>query len=172
MADIKTFIWNLLLVVLTAALIFFGFRTYTFHDELVDLIAVSNQQKVGTDKDLLETVNNLEKSLAEQAEFQFTLRKDPLDLTRVLTKLRIFENPEYYAKKRERKPRLSATLMGPEPQAIIRMQGKDWVVRQGDSFADGQFSIAQIGEGEVILRRRIGTSIVLPIEKIRSENRN
>jgi hypothetical protein len=168
MTNLKTFIWNIALILLTLAVILFGFRGWFLEDRVDELYRSIESDEGGTDVALLETVNRLEESLARQADFTFKLAKDPLDLTRVVMNLSFMDNPEFYAQKHERLPRLSSTILAVGgkgvPAAIIRLKGKDLVLREGESFDDGKYEIVEIRPAEIQVRTQ-GRLVILPLEK-------
>ena len=169
MTNLKNFIWNILLILLTVAVVAFAFRAWFLDDEVEELQRTLHAEEAGTDITLLNTVNRLEESLARQAEFEFKLRQDPLDLTRVVMNLTFMDNPEFYAQKHERLPRLSSTILAEGAQtrsaAIIRLKGKDLVVREGDSFDEGKYWGVEIKRAEMIVATGDGNLATLPLEK-------
>ncbi len=169
MTNLKNFIWNILLILLTLAVVAFAFRAWFLDDEVEELQRTLHAEEAGTDITLLNTVNRLEESLARQAEFQFRLEHDPLDLTRVVMNLTFMDNPEFYAQKHERLPRLSSTILADGAQnrsaAIVRLKGKDLVVREGETFDDGKYRVVEIRRAEVVVALRGGQLETLPLEK-------
>ena len=174
MANLNKFLWNILLFLFVVGIFYYGWQTWEFKDQVEQLRIKSESAVVGTDSLLLTTVTKLERNLKEQSNFEFTLKKnDPLDLTRVVENLKLFDNPQFFADKRERSPRLAATVLGDSPdnnRAIIRLRGKDWVVGPNEWFGDKQYKVLQIRQAEIIVSPRWGGNVVLPLEKA-PENR-
>ncbi|MBL7033668.1 MAG: hypothetical protein ISR91_05925 [Candidatus Delongbacteria bacterium] len=168
MSNLKTFIWNILLILLTLAVIVFAYRAFFLDDRVDELYRSIHSGEAGTDVTLLNTVNRLEESLARQADFEFKLAQDPLDLTRVVMNLTFMDNPEFYAQKHEQLPRLSSTILASgnqgAPAAIIRLKGKNLIVREGESFDNGKYQVMTIRQAEMLVRTE-GRVLTLPLEK-------
>ena len=150
-------LWGIILTLLCAAMIWIGYSNYRMSKQVESL----KQQKItlGTDAQLKETVSTLEKNLNERMVYESHVENDPLDLTKAiqsrkfLASLGMTETLE-----QQGRMRLSCTVMGDTPSAIIKFMGRSHVVHEGDEF--NGFRISQITSRQAILSRG-GASLVL-----------
>lgn len=120
------------------------------------------------DPQLKKTVDDLEIELAARLQEVFKLEPDPLDLSRTiktrafLKKLGLSEAAET-----EQKMRLSCTVLGKEPSAIIKYQGRSYVLMVGDKIGPIQdkYRVASIGTNKLTLVRQGEKPLVLITEK-------
>lgn len=142
--------WNLLIALFLVACLYYGYETVMLRAKVQELEKKPNIS-VGTDKRLRQTVDELETSLKERADFVFVSRNDPLELSRVVISKNIMMDDKNFLATIENTPRLSAIISGPEPQAIIRLKNKNHVVKRGDRFEG--YQVADIGTENVRLSR-------------------
>jgi len=150
---VKTYVqlfWNLLIALFLVACAWFGYETVILRGQVQEL-KDKPDITVGTDKRLRKTVDELEESLKKRAEFVFTSRNDPLELSRVVISKNIMMDDKNFLATLENTPRLSAIISGPVPQAIIRLKNRNHVVKSGDRFEG--YLVAEIGAESVRLNR-------------------
>lgn len=140
--------WNLLIALFVISCVWYGYETVMLRAKVQEL-KDQPDITVGTDKRLRKTVDDLETSLKERADFVFVSRADPLELSRVVISKNIMMDDKNFLATIENTPRLSAIISGPVPQAIIRLKNKNHVVKSGDRFEG--YMVADIGAESVRL---------------------
>ena len=124
-------LWGILVTLLVLTMIWIGYGNY----RLSKKVETFKQQKIilGTDEQLKETVNTLEKNLNDRLAYQTHVEGDPLDLTKViqskkfLASLGLRETLE-----QQGRMRLAATVIGDSPSAVIKFMGQSRIVHEGD----------------------------------------
>lgn len=175
----------LLLIIVVVCVV--GFGRYYFVTREIDRIEMEDTQRViGSDRSLLETVQNLENTLRDRISYQFVSKDDPLDLTRVITSQQFLEklgadknDPD------EAVMRLSATVVGADGSAaaVIRYLGSGHVLRVGDEFEGWTvrninretLTLARGGETKVLENRPVretlqSTGMMLSVRPMKNED--
>ena len=143
-------LWGILVTLLVATMVWIGYGNYRMSKK----VEAMKQQKIilGTDEQLKETVNTLEKSLNERLAYQTHVDSDPFDLTKViqsrkfLASLGLRETLE-----QQGRMRLAATVTGDSPSAIIKFMGRSYVVHEGDLI--NGFQVVSITEKQCQLSK-------------------
>lgn len=155
----ENFIWGLLIAFAIIIIFYSGIRTYTISKEVREFEHEEQNAILGTDPQLLETVNKLESELKERTEFVFRANKDPLKLSEVIRSPKLLADLGYgEGLEGEENMRLNLTILGGTPYASIKYMGKYFNLRVGDTI--GGFTVASIKNREVTLRRG-GNSLTL-----------
>ena len=157
MAHRVNVLWGILIALLIMCMIWIGYSDYRISKQ----VETFKQKKIvlGTDEQLKETVNTLEKDLNERILYETNVESDPLDLTKAiqsktfLASLGLKETLE-----QQGRMRLSCTVLGDDPSAIIKFMGSSHIVHQGDPF--NGFRVEQITTQEVVLVKG-GSKLVL-----------
>ena len=142
--------WNLLMLLFVGALLYFGWQGWDLSQKVEEL-ANRPQITVGSDKDLEETVDRMENTLAAIQDQQFDVSKDPLEITRVVIARSLLLDDASFLASLESRPRLSCTIKGESPRAIVRLKSKNHVVSVGDSFEG--YRVTAIGDNSISLNR-------------------
>jgi hypothetical protein len=150
-------LWGIMLSLLCAAIIWIGYSDYSMSKQAEKM----RQEKItlGTDPQLEETVNGLEKSLVDRLNYEAKVTLDPLDLTRViqskqfLASLGLKETLE-----QQGRMRLSCTVTGENPSAVIKFMGKSHIVHEGDVF--NGFKVDKITTAQAFMSKA-GAKLVL-----------
>lgn len=150
-------LWGIVVVALVGCMIWIGYSNYRMSKRVEEL----KLQKItlGTDEQLLETVNTLERNLDERLAYTTHVNTDPFDLTKViqskafLNSLGLRETLE-----QQGRMRLSCTVVGDSPSAIIKFMGRSFVVHEGDQF--NGFSVTKITKAQMFLSKN-GAQLVL-----------
>lgn len=142
--------WNLLMLLFVLALAYYGFEAWSLSQK-VDELANRPQITVGSDKDLEETVDQMENTLASIQEQTFNVSKDPLEITRVVIARSLLLDDKSFLASLESRPRLSCTIKGEKPRAIVRLRSKNHVVGVGDSFEG--YRVMAINDNSISLNR-------------------
>src|SRR5512142_2942859 len=124
-------LWGILVTLLVLTMVWIGYGDY----RLSKRVESFRQQKIilGTDEQLKETINTLEKSLNDRLAYKTRVESDPFDLTKViqsrkfLASLGLRETLE-----QQGRMRLAATVVGDSPSAIIKFMGRSYIVHEGD----------------------------------------
>ncbi len=124
-------LWGILVTLLVVTMVWIGYGNYRMSKKVETL----KQQKIilGTDEQLKETVNTLEKNLNERLAYKTHVEGDPFDLTKViqsrkfLASLGLRETLE-----QQGRMRLAATVTGTTPSAVIKFMGRSYIVHEGD----------------------------------------
>jgi hypothetical protein len=107
---------------------------------------------LGTDPQLMETVNDLESELKERMEYSFRTEKDPLKLSEVIRSPKLLEAMGYgETLEGEENMRLNLTVIGPRPYASIKYLGKYFNLHVGDDI--GGYTVTEIGAKRVVLKK-------------------
>ncbi|MCB9366881.1 MAG: hypothetical protein H6506_05075 [Calditrichaeota bacterium] len=150
-------LWGLLLALLVATMIWMGWTNYKVSQRIE--VMRNKQIVLGTDEQLTETVNTLEKDLNDRIAYETNVTVDPLDLTRTiqtrtfLASLGLRETLEQRGRMR-----LSCTVMGDSPSAIVKFMGRSYVLRSGDEL--NGFRVTGIEPARIILTKG-GSRLVL-----------
>jgi hypothetical protein len=150
-------LWGIVISLLVVCMIWIGWSDYRMSKQIEKL----RQEKItlGTDPQLEETVNTLEKSLNDRMTYQTHVSGDPLDLTRVisskmfLSSLGLKETLEQAGRMR-----LSCTVVGENPSAVIKFMGRSHIVHEGDQF--NGFKVDKITSAQCFLSKS-GSRLVL-----------
>lgn len=143
-------LWGILVTLLVLTMIWIGYGNYRLSKRVESL----KKQKIilGTDEQLKETVNTLEKSLNDRLVYQTRVEGDPFDLTKViqskkfLASLGLRETLE-----QQGRMRLAATVIGDSPSAVIKFMGRSYIVHIGDAI--NGFVVEHIGARQCQLRK-------------------
>lgn len=138
-------------------MIWIGYSDYRISRQ----VETFKQKKIvlGTDEQLKETVNTLERDLNERILYETNVESDPLDLTKAiqsksfLTSLGLRETLE-----QQGRMRLSCTVLGDDPSAVIKFMGTSHIIHKGDTF--NGFQVKEINSQKVILVKG-GSELVL-----------
>ena len=143
-------LWGILVTLLVATRVWMGYGNYRMSKR----VEVLKQQKIilGTDEQLKETVNTLEKNLNERLEYKTQVESDPFDLTKViqsrkfLASLGLRETLE-----QQGRMRLAATVTGDSPSAVIKFMGRSYIVHEGDNI--NGFQVQSITARQCVLTK-------------------
>jgi hypothetical protein len=158
-------LWGILVTLLVVTMIWIGYGNYRMSKKVEAL----KQQKIilGTDEQLKETVNTLEKSLNERLAYQTKVDGDPFDLTKViqsrkfLASLGLRETLE-----QQGRMRLAATVTGETASAVIKFMGRSYIVHEGDMI--NGFQVASISAKQCTLRK--GGSVLTLVNEAAPES--
>ncbi|RPH96372.1 hypothetical protein EHM69_01520 [candidate division KSB1 bacterium] len=149
--------WGIVIALLCGCVIWIGYSNYRVSKQIDKL----KQQKIvlGTDAQLEETVNTLEKNLDDRLAYKTHVETDPFDMTKViqskefLNSLGLRETLE-----QQGRMRLSCTITGESPAAILKFMGRSNIVHEGDTF--NGFHVDKITSAQVFLSKG-GSKLVL-----------
>jgi hypothetical protein len=143
-------LWGILVSLLVLTMVWIGYGNYRLSKKVETL----KQTKIilGTDEQLKETVNTLEKSLNERLAYRTKVESDPFDLTKVIQS-RKFLNSLGLRETLEQqgRMRLAATVVGDSPSAIIKFMGQSKIVHEGDMI--NGFTVERITQQQCQLRK-------------------
>jgi hypothetical protein len=150
-------LWGIVLVALVGVMVWIGYSNYRMSKQVETL----KQEKIilGTDEQLQETVNTLEHNLEERLAYNTHVETDPFDLTKViqskafLNSLGLRETLE-----QQGRMRLSCTVVGESPSAIVKFMGRSVVLHEGDQF--NGFAVTKITKAQMFLSKN-GAQLVL-----------
>lgn len=148
----ENFIWGFLIAVAIVIIFYSGFRTYTISKEVRVFQLEEAADILGTDPQLLETVNTLESELMERIAYIFKAEKDPLKLSEVIRSPKLLAQMGYGETfEGEENMRLNLTIIGANPYASIKYMGRFHNLQIGDSI--GGFEVTTIDYRQVTLKR-------------------
>jgi len=133
---VETFSSLLLLILVVIMVVAVG-RWYMVTRQIDKILAEDAQRVIGTDKALLEAVQDLETTLTERIAYQPVIKNDPLDLTKVITSAAFLEKLGADQLDPDRaEMRLAATVVGDDGTAaiVIRYLGSNHILRVGDEI--------------------------------------
>jgi hypothetical protein len=154
---------------------FLGFSVYkAYYDIPQDFSKVDMNRPVtlDADNDLRNTLDTLETVWEERQKFRFNLSQDPLFLGRVINDY-TYDATGSGESEEDSAIRLSATVVDENPKAIIKYQGKSYVVQAGD-YIGKIYRVVKIEEKQVVLDNK-GKKLVLisrPISDFNEEKTN
>ncbi|MBU0507579.1 hypothetical protein KKH27_01900 [bacterium] len=150
-------LWGIIVALLVACVIWIGFSNYRMSKQVENLR--SRKITLGTDQQLQETVNTLERNLQDRLVYVTSVETDPLDLTRViqsksfLASLGLRETLE-----QQGRMRLSCTVIGEDPSAVVKFMGRSHILHLGDTF--NGFKVEGITAAQMVLTKG-GSRLVL-----------
>ncbi|MBC8276611.1 MAG: hypothetical protein H8E46_00145 [FCB group bacterium] len=148
----ENFIWGFLIAVAIIIIFASGFKTYTISKEVREFQHEEAQDVLGTDQQLLDTVNKLESQLKERLDYVFAADKDPLKLSEVIRSPKLLAAMGYGESfEGEENMRLNLTVIGRNPYASIKYMGKFYNLQIGDSI--GGYRVADIDYKQVVLKK-------------------
>jgi len=150
-------LWGMVIAALAACVIWIGYSNYHMSKQVDKL----RQEKIvlGTDAQLEETVNTLEKSLEERLEHQAKVTNDPFDLTKVITSKSFLQSLGLRETlEQQGRMRLSCTVVGETPAAIIKFMGRSHIVHPGDVI--NGFLVDSITPAQIVMSKG-GAKLVL-----------
>ena len=149
MSDRSLTIWKLLVAFTFLSIIAAGFSIYPKNKKYVKIIAKSSRI-FGTDKDLENVIEYLEERLEQRGYYKFTLDKQPMRLTNVLT-LNDGSGP---GSRRSRSAlRVSMIYQSQKNfQAQLNYRGKIYTVITGESVPS-LGDVVHIDQKQVIMKR-------------------
>ena len=165
---------RLILFAFGAFILYAGIRTLMAGFSASKVLPMTTPKTIGMGQELIATVNRLENEIGARIAYEVSIKKDPLKLSRIIdakgrqgiAKAEIAESLNQL--------RLSCTIISPSKvTAIIKYQGKSFVVGVGDDVAGRQ--VLSIDKKKVVLRYN-GEQIELfnrpaPLGEIKYETR-
>lgn len=138
-------------VVLLAAVSWGAFKSVT--EARADLDQADNIETLDTDMALVSTIDSLESHWNRRLNYHFNVKQDPLFLGRVITGFS-YAKQGYKELDEGSGLRLTATVTINDdfPMAIIKFQGKSYVVRVGDKIGK-IYEVKDIREKKVVLNK-------------------
>jgi hypothetical protein len=150
-------LWGILLSLLIFSMIWIGWRNYKISERIE--VMKNKSIVLGTDEQLEETVNTLEKDLNERMAYETNVTTDPLDLTRTLQSRAFLASLGLRETLEQRgRMRLSCTVLGDNPTGIVKFMGRSHILRVGDELSG--FRVASINAREMVLMKG-GSRLVL-----------
>ncbi|MBK6765910.1 MAG: hypothetical protein IPG71_06145 [bacterium] len=150
-------LWGILLTLLVATMVWMGWQNYQISERIE--VMRNKQIVLGTDEQLEETVNTLEKDLNDRIAYQTNVSVDPLDLTRTIQTKQFLASLGLRETLEQRgRMRLSCTVVGDNPSAIVKFMGRSHVLRLGDEL--NGFRVTGISAAELVLMKG-GSRLVL-----------
>jgi hypothetical protein len=148
----ENFIWGFLIVIGIILIFYAGIKTYSISKVVRDFKKEEAQNVLGTDPQLLETVNKMEDELKERINYRFQTNKDPLKLSEVVRSPKLLAALGYSeAFEGEEDMRLNLTILGENPYASIKWNGKFFNLSIGDTIAG--YTVSGIDIKKVLLRK-------------------
>lgn len=165
------------MAVLTAVALaaFLGFSIYQVFFVIPGNFAkVQHEAPVSLDANtnLKATLDTLEAVWAERQQFRFRLKQDPLFLGRVIKDFK-YDSRGNRESHEEGEIRLTATVVDENPKAIIKYNGKSFVVQAGD-YIGKVYRVIKIDKKQVLLEKN-GKKMVLtnkPVSNFKENDRS
>ncbi|MBC8205057.1 MAG: hypothetical protein H8E87_06070, partial [FCB group bacterium] len=148
----ENFIWGFLIVVAILIIFYSGVKTYTITKQVKEFQLEESKAILGTDPQLLETVNTLEDELKERLNYVFKIEKDPLKLSEVVKSPKLLAALGYGAGfEGVEDMRLNLTVIGEERYASVKYMGNYYNLKINDNF--GGFKVTNIEIKSVTLMK-------------------
>jgi hypothetical protein len=150
-------LWGIVLVGLVGCMVWIGIADYKMSKEAERLRLA--KITLGTDEQLKETVNTLEKSLDDRLAYQTKVEGNPLDLTKVIQSRQFLQSLGLRETlEQQGRMRLSCTVTGESPSAIVKFMGRSYILREGDTF--NGFKVTKITSAQMFMSKA-GAQLVL-----------
>ena len=148
----ENFIWGFLIAVAIIIIFYSGIKTYSVSKQVKVFQQEESQAVLGTDPQLLETVNTMEKELKERLDYNFQVEKDPLKLSEVVKSPKLLAALGYgEGMEGIEDMRLNLTIIGDESYASIKYMGNYHTLKVNDRI--GEYKVVQISHKKVILTK-------------------
>jgi hypothetical protein len=152
MRERERLLWSVLIILLLIIAGYIGYNAYHMGRQARHYQEALRMETLGSeDPQLRNTVEQLEAELRKRLDYQFEINNDPLDLTQViqtekfLAKMGFTESLES-----QNVMRLSCTIIGENPVAIIKYQGRSRIVHLGDEI--GGYRVTSIEQKRAVLQ--------------------
>jgi len=153
MRERERLLWSILIILLLIIAGYEGYNAYRIGRQVRAYQTALTSEVLGSeDPQLRQTVEELEGELQNRLSYEFSLKRDPLDLSqviyarRLLASLGFTETPESQGKMR-----LSCTIIAETPAAVIKFQGRSQILRIGDTV--NGYRLAEIKPQHCVLVR-------------------
>ncbi|MBU0519178.1 hypothetical protein KJ564_09615 [bacterium] len=157
MKERERLLWGVLIILLLIIAVYEGYHVYQMGRQVRVYQEAMEREALGSeDPQLRTTIEQLEIELRDRMGYEFTMDEDPLDLTQVihgkkfLAKLGFSESLE-----NQNTMRLSCTVMGANPVAVVKFQGRSRILRVGDKL--DAYKVTVIERNRVTLRSSVET---------------
>ena len=149
MSERSNTIWKLLITFAVLSIVAGGFSLYPKHKKYRKIVAKS-ARTFGTDKELENVIEYLEKRLEQRGYYQFSLEKQPMRLTNVLT---LADGSGPSSRRSRSALRVSMIYQSQKKfQAQLNYRGKIYTVSSGEGIPTlGQ--VVHIDEKQVVMKR-------------------
>ena len=149
MSERSNTIWNLLITFAVLSIVAGGFSLYPKNKKYRKIVAKS-ARTFGTDKELENVIEYLEKRLEQRGYYQFSLEKQPMRLTNVLT---LADGSGPSSRRSRSALRVSMIYQSQKKfQAQLNYRGKIYTVSSGEGIPTlGQ--VVHIDEKQVVMKR-------------------
>ncbi len=164
MRERERLLWNVLIILLLIVAGYEGYNAYRMGQQVRKYQAAMAHESLGSaDPQLSETISGLEGELQDRLNYEFTINKDPLDLTQVIHAKRFLAQLGFQESiESQTRMRLSCTIMSDKPAAIIKYQGRSRIMRIGDDL--NGYRLSEIKPEQCVLTRS-GERLTLVTEK-------
>jgi len=149
MSERSNTIWKLLITFALLSIVAGGFSLYPKNKKYRKIVAKS-ARTFGTDKELENVIEYLEKRLEQRGYYQFSLEKQPMRLTNVLT---LADGSGPSSRRSRSALRVSMIYQSQKKfQAQLNYRGKIYTVSSGEGIPTlGQ--VVHIDEKQVVMKR-------------------
>ncbi len=156
---LKDFVISLVVLLFLA----YAINEYFLFKKIKKIPVESVYKKVALKKDLLEKINQIDKSIKDRKNFVFTVTKDPLEQHLIVKTKKDLERQ--WREEIKKMVRLQYTLISEDgtKMAAVSHKGKTKIYKIGDTFFHGK--VLDIKNGEMIYSY-YDTKKVLKVQKI------
>ena len=149
MSERSNTIWKLLITFAALSIVAGGFSLYPKNKKYRNIVAKS-ARTFGTDKELENVIEYLEKRLEQRGYYQFSLEKQPMRLTNVLT---LADGSGPSSRRSRSALRVSMIYQSQKKfQAQLNYRGKIYTVSSGEGIPTlGE--VVHIDEKQVVMKR-------------------
>ena len=149
MSERSNTIWKLLITFAVLSIVAGGFSLYPKNKKYRKIVAKS-ARTFGTDKELENVIEYLEKRLEQRGYYQFSLEKQPMRLTNVLT---LADGSGPSSRRSRSALRVSMIYQSQKKfQAQLNYRGKIYTVSSGDGIPT-LCDVVHIDEKQVVMKR-------------------
>lgn len=157
MKERERLLWSVLIILLLIIAGYIGYNAYQMGHQVRKYQEALRSESLGSeDPQLRNTVEALESELRDRIDYQFHVDSDPLDLTQVIQTQKFLAKMGYTESlESQNVMRLSCTVLGEEPAAIIKFRGNSKVLRIGDEI--NGYQVVSIERKKAILKKQSET---------------
>jgi len=150
MSERSLTIWKLLISFTVLSIVASGFNLYPKNKKYKKIVARSSESNFGTDKELENVIEYLEERLEQRSYYAFSLDKQPMRLTNVLT---LADGSGPGSRRSRSALRVSMIYQSQKRfQAQLNYRGKIYTVSSGESVS-ALGEIVHIDQAQVVIRR-------------------
>ena len=131
------FLWNILIGIASIAFTFYSYKLYNLNGNKNEMWNSYISSEVGTDEKLQKKVIELENNYKKRNYFKFKMKKNPIDLSNVIT----FEGISNLGNTFRKLSLLQIGKLNNNPMATVKYKNNYYNVVMGDTIGGGTITV-------------------------------